>query len=75
MKLITDHAPKAVKEMDMKALFGRKVAIDASMSLYQFMVRVFGVAMCKRYLRVFNEHSLCVELYRSPCAPVQTSLC
>ena len=38
MKLIADHAPKAVKEMEMKALFGRKVAVDASMSLYQFLV-------------------------------------
>ena len=38
MKLITDNVPGAVKEQDMKALFGRKVAIDASMSLYQFLV-------------------------------------
>lgn len=40
MKLITDHAPNALKEQEMKALFGRKIAIDASMSLYQFLIAV-----------------------------------
>ncbi len=40
MKLIADQAPQAIKEMDIKACFGRKVAIDASMSLYQFLIAV-----------------------------------
>eukprot|EP00128_Syssomonas_multiformis_P000610 Colp12_sorted_trinity150504_noHs@33652 len=39
-KLIADHAPDAVKEHEMKNLFGRIVAIDASMSIYQFLVAV-----------------------------------
>lgn len=39
-KLIADIAPHAVKEMEIKNYFGRKVAIDASMSLYQFLIAV-----------------------------------
>lgn len=39
-KLIADIAPHAVKEMEIKNYFGRKIAIDASMSLYQFLIAV-----------------------------------
>jgi len=39
-KLIADVAPKAIKKNEMKNYFGRKVAIDASMSLYQFLIAV-----------------------------------
>nr|NP_001188509.1 flap endonuclease 1 [Bombyx mori]ACY92094.1 flap endonuclease-1 [Bombyx mori] len=39
-KLIADIAPYAVKEMEIKNYFGRKIAIDASMSLYQFLIAV-----------------------------------
>lgn len=39
-KLISDHAGGALKEDDMKNYFGRVVAVDASMSLYQFMIAV-----------------------------------
>lgn len=39
-KLIADIAPTAVKENEIKNYFGRKVAIDASMSLYQFLIAV-----------------------------------
>ncbi|XP_062916203.1 flap endonuclease 1 [Mobula hypostoma] len=39
-KLIGDVAPAAVKEQQMKSYFGRKVAIDASMSIYQFLIAV-----------------------------------
>ncbi|KAH8916827.1 PIN domain-like protein, partial [Atractiella rhizophila] len=38
--LIADVAPKAMKEAEIKTLFGRKVAIDASMSIYQFLIAV-----------------------------------
>ncbi|KAH9942887.1 PIN domain-like protein [Amylocystis lapponica] len=38
--LIVEHAPKAIQEHDIKTLFGRKVAIDASMSIYQFLIAV-----------------------------------
>ena len=39
-KLIADVAPSAIKENEMKNYFGRKVAIDASMSLYQVKSRL-----------------------------------
>ncbi|CAK7892165.1 flap endonuclease 1 [[Candida] anglica] len=39
-QLIKEHAPSAFKEYQLKNLFGRKVAIDASMCLYQFLIAV-----------------------------------
>ncbi|XP_077480280.1 flap endonuclease 1 isoform X2 [Stigmatopora argus] len=39
-KLIADHAPSAIKEQDYKNYFGRKIAIDASMCIYQFLIAV-----------------------------------
>ncbi|XP_025410898.1 flap endonuclease 1 [Sipha flava] len=39
-KLIADIAPNAIKENEIKNHFGRKIAIDASMSLYQFLIAV-----------------------------------
>jgi flap endonuclease-1 len=39
-KVIGDKAPEAIKEQEMKNYFGRKVAIDASMSIYQFLIAV-----------------------------------
>lgn len=39
MKLISDEAPEAVKEYTMANYNGRVVAIDASMAIYQFLVR------------------------------------
>ena len=38
-KLLADHAPSSIKECEFKGYFGRKVAIDASMSIYQFLVK------------------------------------
>jgi len=38
--LLSQHAPNSIKEHDIKTLFGRKVAIDASMSIYQFLIAV-----------------------------------
>lgn len=39
-KLLADVAPQALKENELKTYFGRKVAIDASMCLYQFLIAV-----------------------------------
>nr|CAD7395182.1 unnamed protein product [Timema poppensis] len=39
-KIIADIAPSSVKESEIKNYFGRIVAIDASMSLYQFLIAV-----------------------------------
>ncbi|CCD26403.1 multifunctional nuclease RAD27 NDAI_0H02290 [Naumovozyma dairenensis CBS 421] len=38
--IISENAPLAIRKSDIKAFFGRKVAIDASMSLYQFLIAV-----------------------------------
>jgi len=40
MKLIGDEAAGCIKEGEMKNYFGRKIAIDASMCLYQFLIAV-----------------------------------
>lgn len=39
-KLIADNAPDAIREDNIQNYFGRLIAIDASMSLYQFMIAV-----------------------------------
>jgi flap endonuclease-1 len=39
-KVVGDHAPSAIKENEIKNFFGRKVAIDASMCIYQFLIAV-----------------------------------
>jgi flap endonuclease-1 len=39
-KVIGDNAPRAIIEHPLKNYFGRKVAIDASMSIYQFLIAV-----------------------------------
>ncbi|KZC08018.1 Flap endonuclease 1 [Dufourea novaeangliae] len=39
-KLVADVTPGAIKERELKHYFGRKVAVDASMCLYQFLIAV-----------------------------------
>lgn len=39
-KLLADNAPSAMKEQKFESYFGRKIAIDASMSIYQFLIVV-----------------------------------
>jgi flap endonuclease-1 len=39
-KLISEQAPAAIKSNEIASYFGRKVAVDASMSIYQFMIAV-----------------------------------
>jgi flap endonuclease-1 len=39
-QLIAEHAPDAIKTGEIKNQFGRKVAIDASMSIYSFLIAV-----------------------------------
>ena len=38
-KLIQECAPGVVRECEMKELTGRRIAIDASMAIYQYLVR------------------------------------
>ena len=44
-KLIADVAPQAIKEKEMKDFHGRKVAIDASISLYQCLTALDGIEL------------------------------
>ncbi|KAJ2893644.1 hypothetical protein MKZ38_008396 [Zalerion maritima] len=39
-QIVKEEAPQAVKEGEIKNHFGRKVAIDASMSIYSFLIAV-----------------------------------
>lgn len=39
-KLLSDHAPNSVRQQQIKNYFGRKIAIDASMHIYQFLIVV-----------------------------------
>ena len=44
-KLLGDNAPDCSKEQKFENYFGRKIAIDASMHIYQFLVKL--VLGCK----------------------------
>ncbi|XP_017616539.1 flap endonuclease 1-like isoform X2 [Gossypium arboreum] len=39
-KLLADNAPNVIKEQKLESYIGRKIAIDASMSIYQFLIVV-----------------------------------
>jgi flap endonuclease-1 len=39
-RVIADNAPRATTEHIIKEYFGRRIAIDASMSIYQFLIAV-----------------------------------
>ncbi|CAG2112559.1 unnamed protein product, partial [Medioppia subpectinata] len=39
-RLIADICPEAIREVELKSLFGRRIAIDASMSIYQFLIAI-----------------------------------
>lgn len=47
-KLLGDYAPKSCKEQKIDSYFGRKVAIDASMHIYQFLVNRTGHLVMQR---------------------------
>jgi len=39
-KLLSDEAPDCMREVPLNSLHGRKIAIDASMAIYQFLIAV-----------------------------------
>lgn len=83
-KLIADLAPEAIKEQALAELTGRKVAIDASMAIYQFLVccsNLCGTNADAAGLAAYSDspHSASSEYsqirsfvlaFRSRCAPV-----
>lgn len=40
MKLLSEECPGCIKEITLENLTGRKIAIDASMAMYQFLIAV-----------------------------------
>ena len=65
-KLIADVAPEAIKENEIKNYFGRKVAIDASMSLYQFLIAGNICTKCSiTSLSEIRSTYMYVKLFRS----------
>jgi len=39
-KLLSDESPDSIREVPLSSLHGRKIAIDASMAIYQFLIAV-----------------------------------
>ena len=39
-KLLSDEAPECINEVPLSSLHGRKIAIDASMAIYQFLIAI-----------------------------------
>ena len=39
-KLLSDEAPDSIREVPLSSLHGRKIAVDASMAIYQFLIAV-----------------------------------
>ena len=54
-KVIADQAPRALKEYTLQQLFNRKVAIDASTSIYQFLIAVRSDAMGSQLTNAAGE--------------------
>jgi flap endonuclease-1 len=40
MKLLSEECPEAIKEQELENFMGRRIAIDASMAMYQFLIAV-----------------------------------
>mgnify|MGYP003386752347 FL=1 len=55
MKLLSDECPGAIREQELKNLTGRKVAIDASMVMYQFLVAVRSTGNSYGAAQLTNE--------------------
>jgi flap endonuclease-1 len=55
MKLLSEECPQAIKEVEMDNLTGRKIAIDASMALYQFLVAVRSGGSGQASAQLTNE--------------------
>lgn len=45
-KLLADQAPGCIKENKFENYFGRKIAVDASMHIYSFLVRGAEASCC-----------------------------
>lgn len=55
MDLIRSHAPDAIKKRDIKYYSGMTVALDASMSMYQFLIQTQGVSSDSNFLTTLTD--------------------
>jgi hypothetical protein len=81
-KLIGDNAPAAVKAQKFENFFGRKLAVDASMCMYQFLVRshnpdarckLFYILRCSAARHCFRATSsaTCLFFSLAVCSTIQ----
>lgn len=69
MKLLADNTPRAMKEQKFESYFGRKIAIDASMSIYQFLVWIIILAQYTILCRYAGFNcNVFFELYAVDCS-------
>lgn len=54
-KLLSDEAPECIKESPLASLNGRKIAVDASMAIYQFLIAVRQGGEGQVYQQLTNE--------------------
>lgn len=66
-KLLSDEAPECIKELPLSNLHGRKIAIDASMSIYQFLIAV-------RHGNASNTSSMLTNADGEPTSHIQGML-
>ncbi len=55
MDLIREHAKQAIRSRDLKYYSGMTVALDASMSMYQFLVSTQGVSSDSHFLTELTD--------------------
>lgn len=67
-KLLADQAPGCIKENKFENYFGRKIAVDASMHIYSFLVRGAEASRAARAGRV-GRAALGCGAHALRCAP------
>ena len=55
MDLILNHAPDSIRKRDVKYYASMTVALDASMSMYQFLVSTQGVSSDSHFLTELTD--------------------
>jgi flap endonuclease-1 len=55
MELIRDKSPDSIKKRDIKYFSGMSLALDASMSMYQFLVSTQGISSDSSFLTSLTD--------------------
>lgn len=56
MDLIRTNAPDAIRKRDLKYYSGMSFALDASMSMYQFLVSTQGISSDSNFLTQLTDN-------------------